>query len=527
MTLRTEYGIPQYILETKDESQLVSMINNIPLNPWGYYDRDSGFSIALCERLATKFKNNDNVSRCSAYLQYALDRIADQGHCYAKEWQIQSTIKEKAFTSAEVQKAVDKLKDNNILFVSDKGNYFLSKYFYAEKKFADLLIYQAKMNGHDTGFANDKCGTYEILTDKQKEVVDSVEINSLIVLTGLPGTGKTTTIRTIVECYGEDNIVLLAPTGKASARLTELCGLQATTLHSYFFNPQSPFPKTVENKIVVIDELSMLDAEIAGFISTGIQNGVVLILVGDPDQLPSVGPGQILKDLIASKVGKRYHLTRILRQKPGSILQSAHSIHDGKSLISGSDNEVITYYPNTWDLIKITTRLLESKEWKDAQILSVLKDKGSKVINDVARSFLYPNSESGFEVGMKVIHTKNNKDLGVYNGEMGVVTFKNDRRTTVEFKNKVIDYSNGLLWQLELSYAITVHKSQGSEFEKMIFFVNPSQITTQNLFYTGLTRAKSKILIIAPSESSINDAIQNKQKPRQTSLSWLLKKKES
>ena len=213
-----------------------------------------------------------------------------------------------------------------------------------------------------------------------------------------------------------------------------------------------------------------------------------------------------------------------MRQKPGSIIQSAHSIHSGNNLVIGSDNEIITFYPNSWDLIKITTKLLGSKEWQGAQILSVLKDKGSKIINDVARSYYYPNSSNTYEVGVKVIHTKNNKDLGVYNGEMGIVVRKTDRVTTVEFKDKIVDYPNSLLWQLDLAYAITVHKSQGSEFDKTVFFVNPSQITTRNLLYTGLTRAKSKILIIAPSETSVLDAINNKQKPRQTSLSWLLKR---
>ncbi len=524
LKLKIEYGVPSYILESMTEPQLLSMIEDLPKNPWKYYDRDLGFSINLCERLALKFKVDNNLEKCKAYLQYALDSISDQGHCYGKRWQVSSKIKDHNFTDYDIQKAIEKLTSERILFVSEKDNWFLNKYFYAEKDFATMLLKQHGGNGKCTFFRNHCCGTYNILNEKQKEVVDAVEENSLIILTGLPGTGKTTTVKTIVECYGEDNVILLAPTGKAASRLTELTGIQARTLHSFFFNPHSNLPNTVENKIIIIDEISMCDAEIAGFFSGGIHDGNVLILVGDSDQLPSVGPGQVLNDVLASHVGKRYHLNAIMRQKPGSIIQSAHSIHSGNNLVIGSDNEVITYYPNSWDLMKITTKLLNSKEWQNAQILSVLKDKGSKIINDVARSFYYPNSSNTYEVGIKVIHTKNNKDLGVYNGEMGVVVRRTDRLTTVEFKDKMVDYPNSLLWQLDLAYAITVHKSQGSEFDKTVFFVNPSRITTRNILYTGLTRAKNKTLIIAPSSSAISDAINNKQKPRQTSLSWLLKR---
>jgi len=524
LKLRTEYGIPGYLLEGKEESQLTFMIDTIPTNPWIFYDRDNGFSINLCERLATKFKVNNNVEKCKAYLQYSLDSIADQGHCYGREWQVKSKLNPQNFTDAEIQFAINKLQANKILYVSDKNNYFLNKYFFAEKDFATMLLRQHSLNGNCTYFKRNQSATYDILTDKQKAVVDAIEENGLIILTGLPGTGKTTTIKAIVESYGEDQVSLFAPTGKAAARLRELCELPASTLHSYFFNPQGDLPKTIQDKIMIIDEISMCDVEIAGYISKGILDGCVLILVGDPDQLPSVGPGQVLQDILASKVGVRYHLTKILRQKPGSIIQSAHSIHAGNNVITGEDNEVVTYFPNTWDLSEITTKLLKSKEWKDAQILSVLRNKGSKIINDVARNVLYPNSSTGFEPGMKVIHTKNNKDLGVYNGEMGSVVRKNDRLTTVEFKDKVIDYPNSLLWQLDLAYAITVHKSQGSEFDKTVFFVNPSQITTRNIVYTGLTRARSRVLIIAPHANVLPTAIGNKQKPRQTSLSWLLKK---
>jgi len=175
------------------------------------------------------------------------------------------------------------------------------------------------------------------------------------------------------------------------------------------------------------------------------------------------------------------------------------------------------------DLENIITKLLNHKDWRDAQILSVLKEKGSKIINGIAQDILNPGNP-GFRIGDKVIHNKNNKELDVYNGEIGVITSIKDKFTYVQFKNKRIEYPHSLLWQLELSYCITCHKSQGSEHEKIIFVIQPSRISTRNLLYTGLTRAKSKILILAPSEQVLIDSIANKEKPRQTSLRWLLEK---
>lgn len=519
--LKIEYGIPQYILDAKSEVELEEMISGVPLNPWRYYDKEIGFTINLCERLVEKFNISNDFEAAKAYLQYSIDKVAEQGHCYAREWQILHILKNKNVNDYYVQKAVDFLSKTNVLFVSDKKNYFLSKYFNAEQNFANLLKEHNKRNGSPTGFYKDYSFLYDELNNTQQQVVDAIEYNSLIVFTGLPGTGKTTTVRAIVDSYDSRNIRLFAPTGKAASRMTELCGIQASTLHSFFLNP---FGESLENTIIIIDELSMCDVEIAGQLSRLIGNNCVLLLIGDPDQLPSVGPGEVLQNIIDSGIGIRYHLNQVMRTKPGSILYSAHSIHAGNNVICGPDKEVTTYYPNTWDLEKITSRLLIHPEWRDAQFLSVLKEKGSQIINNNARKIFHPNSSSNFNVGDKVIHTKNNRDLGVFNGEQGNVLKVTERLMLIEFKDKIIEYPRQFFWQLDLAHCITVHKSQGSEFDKVVFFVNPSQITTRNLIYTAVTRTKSKLLILAPSEQSLLEGIKNKNKPRQTSLKWLLQK---
>lgn len=519
-----EYGVPLYLLETSTESELARMVENIPTNPWMFYDKDKGFSIKLCTKLAEKFNVNKGTDKAKAYLEYAIDKVAMQGHCYAKEWQIESTLKESGCTSYELQQAINFLQKLGKLFISTKRNYFLSKYFNAEKSFANLLRdLDVRKGMNNFAYTRRYSPLYDQLNDKQKDVVDAIEKNRLVILTGLPGTGKTTTVRAIVDSYGQDNIILFAPTGKASSRLKELCGMDASTLHS-FFNPFLPLRQIISDKIIVIDELSMCDAEIAGEIQSGVGHNCTLLLVGDPDQLPSVGPGQVLKDILASGIGARYHLNEIMRQQPGSIIKSAHSIHNGNGLICEEDKEVSVLYPERFDLEYITSKILANKDWRDAQILTVLKEKGSKIVNSVAQNVLNPSNEKGFRVNDKVIHTVNNKDLNVFNGEMGIVTHKTDRLLEVEFKDRKVTYPMSLTYQLELSYAITVHKSQGSEFENVIFFVNKSQITNRNIIYTAITRAKKKVLVIAESQSSLLDAIVNKEKPRQTSLRHLLTK---
>ena len=526
-TLKTDFGIPQYVLDAYSESQLAVVQERIKRNPWSCYDKENGFGINLCKKIADKLDFNNDYEKCKAYIQYAIDKVADQGHCYAKEWQINQVLSPEKFTDYDKQRALDFLTKENILYVAPSGNYYLDKYYLYEKTFAQLLNTLGKKNGKKTGFKKHKCESYYQLNDNQRKAVDAVETNSLIILTGLPGTGKTTTIKAIVDCYSayNDNIKLFAPTGKAASRMMEMCNVPAFTLHSWFSPviPSEARCQCVENSIIILDELSMCDVEIAAYFAQAVQEDCVLILVGDPDQLPSVGPGQILQDVLDSGVGTRYHLNQIMRQKPGSIIKTAHSIHSGNYLVCDDDKELLTYHPKEWNLESIVSQILKHPEWKDAQFLSVLREKGSVIVNNLVQQTLHPHNIHKFRVGDKVIHTKNNKELGVFNGEMGKVV-KVGQFVYVQFRDKLIPYPHHMTWQLDLAYCITIHKSQGSEFDKVVLFVTPSQITTRNLLYTGITRAKQRALIVSPSSEVVKQAIANKQKPRQTSMSWLIKK---
>lgn len=516
-------GVPAYILVNANEDELIKMLRLIPKNPWSFYNYETGFSIKLCEEFAKNFGINDSIEKAKAYYKYALDKIAQQGHTYAKEWQINHTIESHNFTDEDKKIAIDHLQKEGDLFISRSNNYFLSKYFNAEKSFANLLIRLDKNNGYFSGFQKSRSFLYDKLTPNQQEAVNSLEYNGLTILTGLPGTGKTTSLRAIVDCYGEENIILLAPTGKAANRMSDLCNMHASTLHSFFYNPYS-CNKIIENKIIIVDEMSMCDAEMAGWLGNGIGENCVLLLVGDENQLSSVGPGEILKNIVDSKIGLHYHLTDVLRQKPGSIIKSAHSIHAGNNIICGNDNEVMTYYPVKWNLEKIAEKICKHPEYRNAQFLCPLKQKGSQIINNVAQDILNPHSHKGYRIGDKVIHTVNNKDLGVYNGEIGHIVKINDKIISVMFKDKKIDYPLFMSWQLDLAYCTTIHKAQGSEFKTVAIFALDSRISTRNLLYTAITRAQSKVLIVAPSENVIINMIANIEKSRQTSLKWMLSK---
>jgi exodeoxyribonuclease V alpha subunit len=520
-----EIGVPRHVIKEYGEYEKQNLLHRLRIDPWSCYDKDKGLTIKICDTISNNLNIHNNVMRCKGYLRYVLECIAENGHCYGRSKQVLDKLSDEAYFSNDVvRQATDELLDDKLMFVSPKNNYFLYKYFYAEKNFANMLIKKWRSNGNETGFICEYTEKLEMLNETQRAVVDAIENNYLIILTGLPGTGKTTTISAIVECYGEDNVVLLAPTGKAASRISELCGMKASTLHSYFFNPNEKI-NYIKEKIVIIDELSMLDVEIAGWIAEGIGEDCVLILVGDPNQLPSVGPGQVLQDILDSNARERYHLTRIMRQQPGSIIQSAHAIHAGKDLVAGSDKEVSIYCPDKWDLNEITYHICEDPEWRDAQFLSVLKDMGSRIINPAAqRIFRTIRPGNIFAMKDKVIHIKNNKDLGVYNGEMGEVGYMNDQYLEVEYRDKIIKYPKFLWWQLELAYCVTIHKAQGSEFDKVVLFISPSRITTRNIIYTGITRAKSKVLVIAPSMRVISDAISNIGSKRQTSMSYLIAK---
>ena len=409
------------------------------------------------------------------------------------------------------------------------------------------------------------------LSDKQVEAVTMVNDNNVSIITGGPGTGKTTIIKTIIDIYKlrGKKVVLCAPTGRAAKRMTEATGNEASTLHRlleigkvFDDKPNPDLDVTpIDGDVVIIDEVSMVDIFLMNYVLKAIFKGTKLVLVGDTDQLPSVGPGTVLKDLIDSKKIPCIRLNKIFRQAlQSNIIVNSHKVNEGINFIDETEEENIKTRKNNNKLntkendfifidekstLNIVNKILEMYNL-DEQIITPSKkgDLGTKNLNKLIQEKFNPQStvknekkfgDIIFREGDKIMQTKNNYDImwrrkseinsGIFNGEMGVIEKIDDDAGEIKIRfddDKVAFYSYQDLDQIEHSYAITVHKSQGSEFQTVIMpiFQAPPMLLTRNLLYTGMTRAKEKLIMIG-NPYTINFMINNEKiKERNSGLKY-------
>ena len=400
------------------------------------------------------------------------------------------------------------------------------------------------------------------LSDKQKQAINLINENNVSIITGGPGTGKTTIIKTIIDIYNSYGKVvsLCAPTGRAAKRMTEATGMEAQTLHRLLEirKISEDLPDVdmdvapINADVIVIDEMSMVDLFLMNLVLKGIYQGTKVILVGDSDQLPSVGPGNVLKDLIASDKIPYIVLNKIFRQAAKSkIIVNSHKVNDGINFIGEIEKEdelddfhfIPEVKPN--EAIETVLNLYDD----ETQIITPTKkgDLGTKNLNRLIQERYNPYEidveekkfgDVTFRVGDKVMQTKNNYDiewqrdtelgLGIFNGEMGIITQidEDDSRLWIRFddgKVAAIEFQD--LEQIEHSYAITIHKSQGSEFNKVVLpIVSVAPILlTRNVLYTGMTRAKNDLTIIS-TEVTIEHMIDNiNTKKRNSGLEYKLR----
>lgn len=402
---------------------------------------------------------------------------------------------------------------------------------------------------NDSGYTLDK---------KQKDAVYNSLQNRLSILSGGPGTGKTQTMNTIVKCIlaikPDAKIVLMAPTGKAGNRITELTNLPASTIHrklkiNSYDGAGSDSIEQIDADFVIVDESSMIDAFIFKELLVNIGNETSLLLVGDYHQLPSVGPGLIFRDLIMSKIVPTVVLTTIFRQGQDSqIVMNSKRIIEGKTTNDETDPLTFDKSKNDFEFIEVDTQQEAQetiikvygeclKQYKPAEVslLSPMNvgELGTVMINNILQSIYNKRTNPAeeyvishgkkFKINDKVIHTKNNKDLDVFNGETGIVTYigmcdptSMETYIGVKYPNKedaVLYDEKTAKEQLELAYAITIHKSQGSEYPVVIMpIMSVHEIMLNcNLIYTGWTRAKKKVICIG-SKDALNKAIQAKPK---------------
>lgn len=428
----------------------------------------------------------------------------------------------------------------------------LSKYYYYENSIAQKLVWLANCQEEGKFDVDEEISSYEsknniTLHEEQKNAIKGAINNGVFVITGGPGTGKTTIIKCILEILTaqQKTVSLVAPTGRAAKRMSDSTGREAKTIHrllevnviqsneSFFVHNESNPLKT---DVVIVDEVSMVDAALMCALLKAMPRDCKLILVGDKDQLPSVGAGNVLADILESGVISYCMLTKIFRQGEKSlIITNAHLINEGKMpLIDNTSMDFFFDSKNDPDVIKdtilelVTTRLPKflGVDPQTIQVLAPLKAGvcGIENLNKVLQEKINPPSSSKrqvefgrtiFREGDKVMQMSNNYDLewkkhgryadetgkGVFNGDIGIVNTidPNTSEVVVEFEDgRICLYTRPDLIDLSLSYAITIHKSQGSEFDTVIIpaIAGPSIILTRNLIYTAVTRAKKMVVIV-------------------------------
>ncbi len=573
----------------------INAIAEIEANPYILIDISRGVDFKQIDQMAIQLGvERENQKRVKSGIKYALIKITYNGHCCTLKENLIEYVKTLLNVSEPViEEGIINLKVNNEIVIEDRDEeewVYLYTFYNAENQIAQRITKLDKArNVKKVSNIEKELRIVEersdiILSEKQKEAVKAINDNNVTIITGGPGTGKTTIIKSIIEIYKQKKykIVLCAPTGRAAKRMSETTGEEASTLHRLLeigkVDEESLFKKDneyqgapIDGDIIIVDEVSMVDMFIMSYLLDCIYQGTKLILVGDSDQLPSVGPGSVLKDLIASEKIVTVHLDKIFRQAAKSkIIVNAHRVNNGKGFISKDDPELEEDANQDFFFIKENNQEKILKEvlslcngrlknfgeydfFENIQVLTPTKKGllGTKELNKALQEELNPHREGEaekssmgaiFRIGDRVMQIKNNYDMywerlcesgvetgnGIFNGETGIITNINEKGKILSVKfddEKVCKYEFNDLEQIEHSYCMTIHKAQGSEFDVVIMIVPQAapMLLTRNLLYTGLTRAK-KLLIVIGNDRVVDYMIKNvDSKKRNTGLEFKLK----
>ncbi len=555
-------------------------------NPYRLAEDISGVGFRIADEIASRIGiHTDSDYRIRSGMLYTLLQASGEGHIYLPKEELFSRASGLlGVDSSYMEKhLMDMVVDRKLILkeTEDGAVVYPTRYYYLELNSARMLCELNILCPEDEEMMEKRINRIEKetgtrLDEMQKQAVAAAASHGLFILTGGPGTGKTTTINTIIRYFEEEGaeLRLAAPTGRAAKRMTEATGYEAQTIHrllelngmpeeeqegrAVHFDRNSENP--LEADVIIIDEMSMVDIALMHSLLLAVTAGTRLILVGDENQLPSVGPGNVLRDIIRSGCFPVVELKKIFRQASESdIVVNAHKINRGEQVTINNKSRDF-FFLKRYDadiIIRVVIALIQEKlpRYVDAkpyeiQVLTPMRKGllGVERLNQILQRYLNPPDEKKkekeigqrlFREGDKVMQVKNNyqleweilgrykipvdKGVGVFNGDTGIMTEINEfaETATVEFEDgRQAEYSFKQLEELELAYAVTIHKSQGSEYPAVILPIlsGPRMLMNRNLLYTAVTRARKCVTVVG-SETTFAEMIRNeKQQQRYSSL---------
>ena len=579
MIFLQQYGITMNLAVKVYQAYGQDVYGIIRENPYRLADDIDGVGFRTADEIAARVGiRMDSDFRVRSGILYTLLQASGEGHTYLPETELTPRASKLLNVTAEqVEKQyMDLAIERKIILkqMEDQTQIYAASFYYMEANTATMLkrlnvsydVSDAEIEQRIRGIEKKSGMT---LDEHQVTAVKEAVRNGLLVITGGPGTGKTTTINTIIRYFELEGleIFLAAPTGRAAKRMSETTGFEARTVHRMLelnggaegsggFERDESNP--LEADVIIVDEMSMVDISLMYSLLKAISVGTRLILVGDVNQLPSVGPGSVLRDIIQSHACNVVMLTKIFRQASTSdIIVNAHKINHGEEVIL--DNKSMDFFfLKRYDadkIINVTLQLIKQKLPKfvnateyDIQVLTPMRKGllGVERLNGILQAYMNPADKSKrekeyrgtiFREGDKVMQIKNNyqieweirtkfglcvdKGMGIFNGDTGIIEEINDfaETMTISFdEGRKVEYPFKLLEELELAYAVTIHKSQGSEYPAVVIplLSGPRMLMNRNLLYTAVTRAKKCVTIVGD-EQTFYEMIQNNSQQRRYS----------
>ena len=564
MTFFSKYSIPHYVISAAWKLYGTDLIRAVESNPYCLCEKGTDLSFKDAEIIARDMKfPTDSEERIYAGIIWALREYANDGNCCVRESDLANYVTQNLLIS-------DKLYYSALQYAESRGDIvntdkydtryvYLSEYYGAECYIAEKISEMIKHGTEYADYSSEIAGIEQEngieYDDMQKEALTVCMNEHVFILTGGPGTGKTTTLKALIALFKRRHmkIKLAAPTGRAAKRMADLTGASAQTIHRLlevdFAAGGNSFKRNEENPLdcdaVIIDEMSMVDALLFASLLKSLKSRTRLIMVGDTDQLPSVGAGNVLHDLLKSGKVPSVELTEVFRQAAESlIVLNAHSIIHGKmpELNDKSKDFFFMYSANESDSLRLAVSLCKKRlpdaygydPLDDIQVLclSRIGTVGTENVNRELQAALNPPSKDKREMllfektilrdGDKIMQTKNDYDVewrrgaekshGIFNGDIGKIltTDRVNKRCELEFDGRKAVYDGDMLKKIEHAYAVTVHKSQGSEYPAVILLL-PNQLyrlSYRNLLYTAITRAK-KTMIVIGTDTKIEQMVHN------------------